>query len=53
VIGTHEMGFARRVADRVIFRDGGSIIEQGRPEEILQHPSQERTRAFLRSVLQH
>jgi polar amino acid transport system ATP-binding protein len=50
VIVTHEMNFARAVADRVIFMDGGIIIEQGDPEEIINNPSQERTRAFLKKL---
>ena len=51
VVVTHEMGFAREVADRVIFMDGGYIIEQGTPEEVLKHPKEERTRSFLDKVL--
>lgn len=51
VIVTHEMGFAREVADRVIFMDGGYIIEQGTPEEIFGNPQNERTRDFLNKVL--
>ncbi len=47
VIVTHEMGFARDVADRVIFMDGGLIVEQGSASEVIENPSQERTRAFL------
>ena len=49
VIVTHEMSFARDVADRVIFMDGGVIVEQGDPEQVLGDPAQERTRRFLRS----
>ena len=49
VIVTHEMAFARAVSDRVIFMDGGVIVEQGDPEQVLGDPSQERTRRFLRS----
>ena len=48
---THEMGFAREVADRVIFMADGYIVEQGTPEEVLKHPTQERTIAFLKKVL--
>ena len=51
VVVTHEMGFAREVADRIIFMDGGYIIEEGTPEELLQHPKQERTISFLNKVL--
>ena len=47
---THEMGFARDVADRVIFMDGGVIVEQGTPDEVFNHPKSERTRAFLGEV---
>ena len=47
VIVTHEMGFARDVADRVIFMDGGYIVEQGDPREVIEHPTEERTRQFL------
>ena len=53
VVVTHEMGFARQVADRVIFMDGGRIIEQGTPCEIFDNPKEERTRGFLRAVLNH
>ena len=48
---THEMGFAREVADRVIFMDGGYIIEEGTPDEVLKNPKQERTINFLNKVL--
>ena len=51
VVVTHEMGFAREVADRIIFMDGGYIIEEGTPEEVLKNPKQERTKAFLEKVL--
>ena len=47
VIVTHEMAFARDVADRVIFMDGGVIVEQGAPQEVLGAPREERTRQFL------
>ena len=47
VIVTHEMGFARDVADRVIFMDGGYIVEQCDPREVIEHPKEERTRQFL------
>ena len=47
VIVTHEMAFARDVADRVIFMDGGYIIEEGDPREVIDHPKEERTRQFL------
>ena len=47
VIVTHEMAFARDVADRVIFMDGGVIVEEGSPEQVIGHPQQARTRQFL------
>ena len=50
-IVTHEMGFAREVADRVLFIDGGGILEQGTPAELFEHPQQERTQNFLSKVL--
>ena len=51
VIVTHEMGFAREVADRVIFMDGGYIVEEGTPEEVLLNPKEARTKDFLDKVL--
>ena len=51
VIVTHEMGFAREVADRVLFIDGGKVLEQGSPQELFQNPQQERTKSFLAKVL--
>jgi polar amino acid transport system ATP-binding protein len=51
VIVTHEMGFAREVADRVIFMDGGYIVEEGTPKEVLLNPKEERTIDFLNKVL--
>lgn len=51
VIVTHEMGFAREVADRVIFMDGGHIIEEGTPEEVFEHTKEERTKDFLSKVI--
>ena len=48
---THEMGFAREVADRVLFIDEGKIVEEGTPEEIFSHPQEQRTRDFLNKVL--
>uniref|UniRef100_UPI0035BBF9FD amino acid ABC transporter ATP-binding protein n=1 Tax=Brucella endophytica TaxID=1963359 RepID=UPI0035BBF9FD len=50
---THEMGFARAVAHRVIFMDRGEIIESAKPEEFFSSPSHERTRAFLSQILNH
>lgn len=51
VVVTHEMGFAREVANRVFFMDGGGILEEGTPEQIFDHPQEERTKAFLSKVL--
>ena len=51
VIVTHEMGFAREVADRVLFMDGGYIVEEGTPQEVLQNPKEQRTIDFLNKVL--
>ena len=51
VVVTHEMGFAREVADRVVVLDQGELIEQGPPEQIFSRPSHPRTRAFLSRVL--
>ncbi len=48
---THEMAFARDVADRVIFMDGGQIVEEGAPEQVIGEPTEERTRVFLQRVL--
>jgi ABC-type polar amino acid transport system ATPase subunit len=53
VVVTHEMGFARRVADRVIFMDAGRIVEQGPPEAFFDAPQEPRTQAFLKAILQH
>ena len=50
IVVTHEMGFAREVADRVVFMAGGHIVEQGTPEEVFDHPKHERTRAFLGDI---
>lgn len=51
VVVTHEMGFAREVGDRVIFMDGGLIVEEDKPHEIFEDPKHERTKAFLSKVL--
>jgi glutamine transport system ATP-binding protein len=51
VVVTHEMGFAREVGDRVIFMDGGLIIEENQPKELFENPQHERTQAFLSKVL--
>ncbi len=53
VIVTHEMGFARKVADRVIFMEAGRIVEAAPPAEFFSAPREERTRAFLNAILQH
>ncbi len=52
LIVTHQMHFARDIADRVVFLDRGRIVEEGTPEQIFAHPGQERTREFLRSILE-
>lgn len=51
IVVTHEMGFAKEVADKVIFMDGGVIVEQGTPEDVLVNPAEERTKNFLSKVL--
>jgi polar amino acid transport system ATP-binding protein len=51
IVVTHELDFAREVGDRVLFMDGGRIVEAGRPEEVFSRPREERTRAFLRRLL--
>jgi len=50
ILVTHEMAFARQFADRVAFMDGGKIVEIGAPEEIFEHPREERTQQFLQRV---
>jgi polar amino acid transport system ATP-binding protein len=51
IVVTHEMGFAREVADKVVFMDGGVVVESGAPAEVLSNPKHERTKAFLSKVL--
>lgn len=51
VVVTHEMGFAREVADRIIFVDGGNILEEGTPEHFFTNPTNERTKAFLSKII--
>lgn len=51
VVVTHEMGFAREVADRVVFVDGGNILEEGTPEHFFTNPQNERTKAFLSKII--
>ena len=53
IVVTHEMGFAREVADRVVFMDEGAIVEQGKPADVLDNPREERTKKFLGLVLEH
>ena len=53
VVVTHEMGFARKVADRVVFMDSGEILEQNTPEEFFDHPQTKRAQDFLDSILKH
>jgi ABC-type polar amino acid transport system ATPase subunit len=51
IVVTHEMGFAREVADKVVFIDKGLIVEQGTPKQVLDNPQESRTKAFLNKVL--
>ena len=51
VIVTHEIEFAKNVADRIIFMDGGVVLEDGTPEEVIDNPQHERTREFLNKML--
>ncbi|HET7280612.1 MAG TPA: amino acid ABC transporter ATP-binding protein [Dermatophilaceae bacterium] len=51
IVVTHEMSFAREVADRVVFMDGGVVVEQGKPRDVINNPQHERTRMFLRRML--
>ncbi|UOQ61918.1 amino acid ABC transporter ATP-binding protein [Leucobacter rhizosphaerae] len=51
IVVTHEMGFAREVADKLVFMDGGVVVEEGDPNDVLSNPQRERTRAFLSKVL--
>ena len=53
VVVSHEMGFARAAADRVVFMDDGAIVEQGPPTQIFEHPAGERTRAFIGQIQRH
>jgi ABC-type polar amino acid transport system ATPase subunit len=53
LVVTHEMGFARAVADRVVFMDEGQIVEQNTPDEFFDHPQSERGRDFLAKILAH
>ena len=51
LVVTHEMGFARSVADRIIFMDEGRIVEEAPPQEFFDHPKSERTKTFLQQIL--
>ncbi len=53
VVVTHEMGFARAAADRLVFFDDGLVVESGTPEQIFNDPEEERTQLFLSQILQH
>ena len=53
IVVTHEMGFAREVADRMIFMDGGQIVEEAPPSEFFSSPKEERTKLFLSQILHH
>ena len=50
---THEMGFARKVSDRVIFMDNGEIVETAKPDQFFESPRQERTKTFLKQILHY
>jgi polar amino acid transport system ATP-binding protein len=52
LVATHEMGFARQVADQVCFLDGGRVLERGAPEQVLGEPAEERTRQFLKRIIE-
>jgi polar amino acid transport system ATP-binding protein len=52
VIATHEMGFARDIADRVCFLDGGVVLESGPPDQVLRDPREARTRQFLQRIIE-
>ena len=52
IVVTHEIGFARGAGDQVVFMDGGVVVEQGDPEQVINAPRHERTKAFIESVLQ-
>jgi polar amino acid transport system ATP-binding protein len=51
IVVTHEIGFAREVADRVVFMDSGVVVEEGTPAQVLDNPQNQRTKAFISSVL--
>jgi glutamate transport system ATP-binding protein len=53
VVVTHEMGFARRAADRVVFMDEGRIVESATPEQFFSHPESDRAKDFLSKILSH
>ena len=53
MVVTHEMGFARAVADRMYFFDEGQIVESGTPDQIFDNPQQDRTKLFLSQILEH
>ena len=53
IVVTHEMSFAADVASKVIFMEGGKIVEQGPPEQVLKNPTEESTKRFLRRILEH
>ena len=50
IVVTHEMGFAREVADHVVFMDGGVVVEEGKPKDVIGNPQHERTRSFLKRM---
>lgn len=52
IVVSHEMGFARQVANRVVFMENGVVVEEGTPQQLFEQPVHERTRAFLRNITQ-
>ena len=50
IVVTHEIGFAHDVASKVVFMDGGVVVEEGTPEEVIDHPKNERTKQFLKKI---
>ena len=53
IVVTHEMGFAREVADRIVFMDEGQIVEEGNPKEFFSNPKEERAQKFIGKILRH
>lgn len=53
IVVTHEMGFAREVGDRIVFMDGGTVVEQNSPKDFFEHPQEARSRQFISKILTH